>query len=299
MPWDLIDPKVYVKKYRRMWGIGSYIPVQTTRGCPYRCTYCAVKQITGNGYRKKSVETVINELRHLRDNFGIEAVCFIDDNFTWDRDFVLSLCREIIDQNLGIKWDTPSGIRLDSLDEELLVTMEKSGCVSICATIESGSERMLEAMKRKMSFRTAREKVNLVKRVTNIEVAGAFILGHPDETEDDILETIEASLKLPLDLAFFFVYTPLPGTELAKALEEVSPGFFSRIDWESLTFDRISEMPRRVPSDRLKKLARQANLRFYSRPRVLNYVFQKYRRMGTLKTAALFLERSHRVWSRL
>ena len=106
-----------------------------------------------------------------------------------------------------MRWNCPNGVRLDTLDEELLQIMEKAGCYSIDVAIESGSPRILEKMRRQMDIETIYEKISLIKEKTNMLVMGYFIIGFPGEEKIDREATIKLALKLPLDRAGFFLFS--------------------------------------------------------------------------------------------
>ncbi|MFH1791321.1 MAG: radical SAM protein, partial [Candidatus Omnitrophota bacterium] len=142
--WDLIDPRTYPASPH-----GSFTkrlptaPIITTRGCPFECTYCGVRTTTGRGFRMRSVDNLIEEIKYLRDRFGIREIHIEDDNFTMNRARVIAFCERIKSEGIDISWACPNGVRLDTLDEELLRHMESAGCYSFAVGFESGAPRVL------------------------------------------------------------------------------------------------------------------------------------------------------------
>ena len=145
--WELINPHKYALAPQGIFVKNSPVaPISITRGCPYRCTYCAGFVIMGRKIRRRSIDNVFAEIKYLYDKLGIREIHIIDDNFTFFRPLVIEFCEKILRENLKIFWACPNGVRVDSLDKELLQLMEKSGCVSFGLGIESGSERILKKM---------------------------------------------------------------------------------------------------------------------------------------------------------
>jgi len=244
--------------------MGPYIPIITTRGCPYNCTYCSAHTLNSRKIRYHSPEYIIEELELLNKNFGISHFAIADDNFTFNREFVKEICNRIIQSNMKITWDCASnGVRVDKLDEEVLRIMEKSGCTAITIAVESGSDRILKLMKKEFDLKTVKEKVSLIKRVTNMQLEGFFILGYPEENEFEIRQTINISKKLNLNIAEFFLFTPHPGSEIFEKLYKDK-----KIDWRSYDYNKISTTPEGISRSKLKFYQIYAYISFYLRPKI-------------------------------
>ncbi len=265
--WDLMDPRGYPAAthgifYRR----SPSAPIITSRGCPFPCAFCAGRAVTGTVLRYRSVGNVVSEILLLRDNYGVREFHIEDDNFTGRQEYVSDFCREIIARAPGLAFALPNGVRLDSLDEEVLTLMERAGFYSIAVGIESGSDRVLKLMKKSLTRKVVREKIALIKQRTGIRVSGFFLIGYPGETEEEIWETIAFARSLPLDLASFLITIPLPGSPL---WEEYGRTDYSRIEWADFVPSRAIPGVSGIPPRRLKQLQRQATLRFYLRPGVV------------------------------
>ena len=262
--WDLIDPRGYsdtAETFRRAFPAA---PISITRGCPFPCTYCAGHIISGKPIRTRSIEHVLNEMQFLMTEYGVKEFNIVDDNFTHNRAVVESFCHGIIERGLNIFWSGSTGIRLDSLDEELLGLMRRSGCYSFYVGIESGSQRILDLMKKHLTLDTIRQGVQMINR-SGIDVSGFFIIGFPGETRQDIRDTISFAAELPLFKAHFFHFTALPATEAFDSL--VKSGKLHGLD-DSMFMD-VSYVPDGLTPQELKSLLRTAYLTFYLRPQVI------------------------------
>lgn len=186
-----------------------YGMIQTIRGCPYKCNYC-VKSY-GTKLSQLSTDRVIEEIKIWKNLHGVKAIRFIDDTFTINRRRVIDLSKAIIDQNLDINWVCLS--RTDNLDEEMLLWMKKSGCIRIYFGMETGSQRMLGIYKKEVKKEEAMSALQLCNKI-GIETAAFFMSGHPEETNDDINETINFAIDAKIDFVSFNPLTPYPGTEI-------------------------------------------------------------------------------------
>jgi len=185
--------------------------IQTSRGCPAKCIYCLTPIVSGSKTRKRSAENIVNEIEECINKYGIKEFFFRADTFTIDKNWVISVCKEIIKKDLRIKWVANS--RVKPLEEETLKWMKKAGCYLIAFGIESGSDRSLKLMKKGATVDDAVKAVKMAKRV-GLKTYCFFMLGFPWEKREDIDKTIEFSKKLPCDFAEFHIAIPYYGTEL-------------------------------------------------------------------------------------
>jgi len=250
-------------------------PIITSRGCPFPCTFCAARALTGRVIRYRSVENVIREIILLRDRYGVREFHIEDDNFTWKREYVIAFCREIIERDLDLSFSLPNGIRLDSLDREVLTLMERAGFYSLAVGIESGSNRVLALMKKNLTREVIREKIELIKECTDMRVSGFFLIGYPGETEKEIGETISFSRELPLNLASFLITMPLPGSPLWDDYQKQD---YQNINWGNFVPSRVVPGLSDIPPDRLKRLQRKATILFYLRPKIISWILKDLKR---------------------
>jgi anaerobic magnesium-protoporphyrin IX monomethyl ester cyclase len=266
--WDQISPLSYpIAPQGTFTRRLPVAPVIITRGCPYPCTFCAGKIISGSRIRSRTVGHVIDELILLKEKFGIREFHIQDDNFTFDKNYVMSFCDALITRKLDLVWACPNGIRLDSIDSEMLALMDKSGCYSVAVGIESGTQRVLDLMQKKTSLHDLIYKVTLIRKNTPWFITGFFILGYPGETKEEMLETIDLSLRLPIDKVNYGILMPLPGTKASQAARECG--------WDmGECAGRMSEYrsdftpPGMTPAE-FRRLFRTAFIQFYARPRII------------------------------
>lgn len=268
--WDLVKPDTYPGF---IWK--QYYPVLTTRGCPYPCTYCNTPGLSGRKLRHRSVGHVVEELGFLKQRYGIQRFSIIDDEFTLDNKYAISFSQALIDSGLNLKWDCPVGVRLDSLNPELLRIMEAAGCEAIAVGIESGSERIQTLIKKKVTVETIRERAHMIAGTSSIRITGYFMIGFLDETVEEIKETIRLASELPLVRANFNVVIPIPGTEIFDELVAAGLLKLDEISWDTLTSDQVAFQRRHLSGEKLMQLQRKAYVRFYGRPHIFWDLFKE------------------------
>ena len=167
-----------------------------TKGCPGKCTFCAINNFVGKKIRYRAIDNIMAEIDELVQVYKIEEIQFMDENLTLNKDFAAELFRAL--GKYRIKWCTPSGLYFNSIDEKLLDLMAESGCYQITLAIESGSPRVLQDIIHK-NVRLDKVKT-IVDRAhaLNMFVHGFFMVGFPGET----LEEIHQTLKFPFDNNF-------------------------------------------------------------------------------------------------
>ena len=260
----------------KFWGVSesekknidvSYI--NTIRGCPYKCTYCASpSHWDRRTTRLRSPESVIEEMVHLKENYWkatkfdysasanigeketlkIEdntIVYFVDDVFTIHKKRVKKLLRMIIDQKLKMHWKCEA--RADHLDEELCELMAESGCERVKLGFESGSNRILENVK-KLETREDMLKGATMLKNAGVSFAAYFIAGFPGETDDDVRQTIDFAKKIEADYYSLSILAPYYGTELydqlienGHALEQQPWEYFFHQSPKPMVNDKISK----------------------------------------------------------
>lgn len=210
LDYSLIDISAYKPRYPH--GIRSnWTTAQTSRGCPYSCTFCC--NIFGHKYRYMPVEDVITMLWKLCYEHDVRDITFYDDEFTLNKERVLELCTSMATIKFDLTWSCES--RVDMLDMELLEVMKRAGCRLIYLGIESGNQAILDKLNKRISLQQVMEAVSLIRKA-GIQAAGYFMLGCPGETKQTMQETIFFASELQLDHAQFSVCSPLPGTALFK-----------------------------------------------------------------------------------
>lgn len=277
--WDLMPVSSYPLAPQGSFSRERVVaPIIATRGCPYKCTFCGGKSITGVKLRTRSVENIAEEILLLYNKYKVREFQIVDDNFTLKKDFVVKFCNKIISLNLSILFTLPNGIRIDTLDEELLLLMERAGFYSFAIGIESGSDRILGIMKKGLDKKTIKEKVRLIKEHTKINITGFFLVGYPGESEDEILETIKFAKSLNIDKASFMFTMPLPGSELWDLYKDKGS-----VNWADFFYYRIVKGFTEIPEERLKQLHKKAVREFYLRPKIIFGLLKEIKTLSQIK----------------
>lgn len=244
--------------------------ILTSRGCPYKCIFCSARSVSGYRYRVNSPQRVISEIDVLVRDFGKKFFSFADDNFVVKRSRTKEICNLMIERGYHkeVKWLCQT--RADAVDEELLDQMRESGCEYISFGIETGTQRLLDLIRKSVKLERITEAVEMAHKA-GIKTRGSFMLGLPTETTEDSLATINYALKLPLDIAKFNLAVPYPGTELLQiAIEE---GLRVTDDWSKInTAAGLSDtqafyIPQGRTMKELAALQKKAHTKFYLRPK--------------------------------
>ena len=186
----------------------------TSRGCPYRCIFCAGRTVSGEKVRFRSAENVLKEIHDLY-NQGIREVIFLDDHFLADRKRAVKIMEGILKNYKDLTWKCVN-VTAWLLDEEILKLMYKSGCTYITVSIESGNQDVLNnIIKKPIRLDRIPEKLNFAKSI-GFDVIANFVIGFPGETWEQIRDTVRYAEKLNVDIANFHIATPLPQTELME-----------------------------------------------------------------------------------
>ncbi|MCX6639822.1 MAG: radical SAM protein [bacterium] len=264
--WDLIDLDfMFSRKGKRsmmnkLQRSNRAVSVFTTRGCPYQCTYC--HNVFGKKLRKRSPDHVLEEFRLLHDRYGVRELEILDDIFNMDMERAALIFDRMEQENLHFDITFPNGLRSERLDEPLLKKFKKGGVYWITVAIETGSPRIQKQIKKNVSLEKAQENINLISKM-GINCNGFFMMGFLDETEEEIMQTINFAVNSQLVIASFFILTPFPNTEIYN--EAVNAG----IDMSARFSDYhdISVNLSKVSTKRLWKLKKLAYRKFYLSPK--------------------------------
>jgi len=168
----------------------------------------------GKTHRKRSVKNIVNEIEYLHKSHGVNYFSFMDDNLTLNRTHIMDLCNEMIRRKLAIIWDTPGGLWVNSLREEIVAKMAEAGLVRACLAIEHGDEYIRNKVIKK---NLAREKIFEVAgylKKYKIMSYGGFIMGFPEDTNETLKNSYDMINELQLDKTVVGAAIPLPGTAL-------------------------------------------------------------------------------------
>ena len=191
--------------------------IVTTRGCPLNCNFCVVHYIVGNKLRKRSVSDIIHEIKILKREYGVKHIEIVDDNFNFSKKRTVKLCKKL--KKLHISWRPASGIYVQSVDEEVLKWMKKSGCRHINIAIESGKpETLKNIIGKNIDLKHAKEVIRMSNEIGFFTEA-FFILGLPGEAKKDMIQTIKYAVDAKIGKARLYSAVPFPGTRLYKECE--------------------------------------------------------------------------------
>jgi anaerobic magnesium-protoporphyrin IX monomethyl ester cyclase len=195
-----------------------YLPIITSRGCPFNCAFCLASKMCGRGFRARSPKKVVDELEWLRDEQGADAFAFYDDTFTFDKKRAYDICEEIIARKVGLPWDCRT--RVDQVTQEMLLKMKKAKCELIHYGVESGSQKMLNLMKKGTTVEQNERAIKITKEV-GIGAAISVVVGYPGETPEMLKQTVDFMKKTKPDYVYMCQAIPYPGTEMAEQLENL------------------------------------------------------------------------------
>ncbi|OGR42576.1 MAG: hypothetical protein A2X28_11285 [Elusimicrobia bacterium GWA2_56_46] len=205
--WELMPPGSLPSLVFKRFPAAGII---ATRGCSNRCSFCAE---SCKKLRFRGVESVIAEIKYLVSRFNVREIQFLDSNFTAKKEYIVALCRAILDSGLSLAFCAPNGGRLEHIDEEVCGLLERIGFYRINIGIESGDPAILRAVRKDLDLSLVDEKVRLLRR-HGIQTVGNFMLGFPGETRLQMRKTLDLALSLDLTAANFSIYAPMPGTKL-------------------------------------------------------------------------------------
>jgi radical SAM superfamily enzyme YgiQ (UPF0313 family) len=194
------------------------IPIVSSRGCPYACTFCPVKTTIGRMFRVRSPESVVDEIEYWC-NKDIKNFSFVDDNFTLYKDRVHKICDEIQKRGIKATFNLGNGIRADKVDYDLLKKMKETGFREIAIGVESANDPILKSIKKGETLSEIEKAVKMACDL-DFEVGLFFIIGSPGETKEDVMNSFKFALKYPVDYAYFYNVIPFPNSELYAYLKD-------------------------------------------------------------------------------
>lgn len=213
---DLINYESYLTRKSVLHGMGlkRVASILTSRSCPNRCNFCSMYEIHGPRWRARNPEAVVDEIAELNERYNVQEFFIMDDNFTFKKKRVMEFCEALKKRKIKIRWNTPNGISVTTLDKEVLVAMKEAGCVSICIAIETGDEELRNKV---IGKRLSNAKIEEVARIADeigLFTSAFYIIGMPGETRERFERTLHQIKTIPLNGVAAAFANPLPGTEL-------------------------------------------------------------------------------------
>ena len=237
LDWELIDvPKYFQSSY----GCKKMLYLYGAKGCPFSCTFCYNKDFHKCTYRKKPLEILLKEIRHLVSSYGMDGVYFADELWCRNREEMHNVCDALKSLELDFVWGCQTRIGL--FDEEDFRYMYNSGCRWIFFGIESGSPKMLEAINKRIDYEKIGPTFAACKKA-KLACIGSFIAGFPDEECDDLKKTVELIKSLDTSLINMNYLALIPGSEIYKEL--VKSGKYKEVE-------TLEEFGRKNPLDKME-----------------------------------------------
>lgn len=246
------------------------IQIFTGRGCPARCAFCVYPQtMHGHAYRVRSVENVIEEVEYIRDNFpDVKEIVIEDDTFTVDKKRTMMFCDEMIKRGLNKRFRWLCNARVN-LDYETMKHMKEAGCKLLIPGIESGSQEILNNIRKGTTLEQVRRYVSDAKRA-GLAVHACYMVGNKGETRETMRQTLDLALELNTDTAQFYPLLPFPGTAEWKWYKDAGyiQGGYEDYVKEDGTINSLVNLPG-ISSDDMVEFCDSARKQYYWRPRYI------------------------------
>lgn len=214
--WDLIP----INSYSRLFNMNDmplntppYVPIITSRGCPYKCSFC--HNIFGKIFRARSAENVIEEMSILYKKFGVREFHIVDDIFNFDGKRMEKICNMIIRSKMDISLAFPNALRGDLLTKKQIKLLKQAGCYSITMSVESVSPRIQKLMRKKLNIQKVVDNVCYASSLGMITSCFA-IIGYPGETIEEMTETVDWLKKSIFDFPRISIASPFPDTLMGE-----------------------------------------------------------------------------------
>lgn len=238
----------------------------TSRGCPFKCTFCETKLTFGRSFRYHTTARVLQDMELLIGQ-GFESFLFFDDIFTANKKRVIDLCEGIIEKGWKVQWSCWT--RSDCLNDQMLAIMKKAGCYMITFGAESGNDELLSIIKKGLTVAENFDGIAQAKK-HGLLTMSSFMLGIPTETQEMSLKTIQFATESGLDYAIFPIMEPYPGTELWVDAQKYGTFDTSGKYKNNLLSENSAVwIPNGRSREELEDLASYAMRKFYMRPRVI------------------------------
>lgn len=254
-------PMNMYKAFGKRIPIGSIL---TSRGCPFKCIFCASSKIWGKKFRARSPRNVVDEIEEFISKYRSKYIEFIDDIFTLSKKRTIEICKEIKSRGLDIFWGCSS--RVDTVTKEILAIMKSAGCFIIYFGVESGVQRILDKLAKGIKLEQIKKAFRWAKEV-GIQTLASVMIGAPGESLEDIQRTLKFVKKLDPDFVQFSILTPYPGTEIYEELKK--QGYELDNDWRNYSGTRPTIKGKDMDPDEIIKIFKKAYVQFYMNPRKL------------------------------
>jgi radical SAM superfamily enzyme YgiQ (UPF0313 family) len=261
VPQDLFVPNAHNARFRRCSAM------LTSRGCPYNCSFCAARIVSGQRYRMHSADYVLEEMRMLKKTYGARQLLITDDTFTLNHARLKEICQRMIAERLDLQWFCFS--QVTAVNQEVLALIKRAGCYNIGFGVESAAPEILKRMGKNIKPEQAVAAVHLANSA-GLKTQAFYVFGTPGETRAQMEQTVRFSEEVDATMAFFNMLVPYPGTRDFDFFFKDIP--LAEIAWEN--FVALGEKcvlgnnPEISPRE-IEQLLAKANLHYYLKPRRL------------------------------
>ncbi|MGQ9459884.1 MAG: B12-binding domain-containing radical SAM protein [Candidatus Bathyarchaeaceae archaeon] len=242
----------------------KFTTLVSSRGCPFRCSFCGIRKFARGMWRPRSVENVIEELELLQSE-GYEQFLFADDNFTLNAKRVSKLCRRIREEGMDIEWFCDS--RVDHVSYDMFREMVRAGCRCLFFGIESANQRILDYYKKGITPEQSESAVRKARKAGVDIIVGSFIVGAPDETRREIANTLQFANKLDIDVPDVNILGAHTGIDIWNDL--VARGLIDEEKYWETGVCIPKDLPTPVPYEEVRSLVYEYFRAFYLRPKQL------------------------------
>ncbi len=216
--WQYLPYKNYILPSLQFPSVDYFLPVISSRGCPFFCHYCPYPVLQGRRWRPRSATNVVEEIKYLMDRFKVKNILFRDPEFTLNRERIVLLCKLICEEKIKFNWRCET--RLDTLDSELITLMAKAGCCGMNFGIETPTPEVAQKSGRTVSEKEKMLDIFKACKKSGIRVFCFFIIGLPGQDKKEIFQMINLAHEIDPDEVQFSLATPYPGTKLRQWVEE-------------------------------------------------------------------------------
>lgn len=258
--------------------------IQTSRGCPAKCIYCLSTVVSGAAYRLRSPKNVVDELEHCVREHNIRNFFFRAETFSLDKEWVIRVCKEILERKLDIEWVANN--RVSSIDEERLQWMKKAGCWLVSFGIESGNQHILDLTQKGITLEQSRKAVSLAKKC-GLKTFLTFMIGMPWENRETVMNTLDFARELDGDFFEVILPFPFPGTKYYEIAERdglILDGAYDK------KYDHFNSVVKtyHLSADELTALKKKSFWYLYARPKYIKKIFSQCNSLGSFKNYLSF-----------
>jgi len=269
----------------------QFMPIMTSRGCPFQCSFCVTTQLFGPKFRARTAKNVVDELEWLKNEHGADGISFYDDTLTLDKKRLFDICDGMAERKLELPWGCQT--RVDQVNTEILTKMKQACCNEVSFGVESGCQKTLDNVKKKTSVEQNISAVKLAKD-EGLFVAVSALVAYPGETIDDVRQTVDLLRKMQPDDAYICIATPYPGTELRALVQNL--GWKISDNWGLYdTMNPVIDNPM-VPAEEIAKLRTKFYNELYSPGYVIRQAIKGRLRGNFYSQLMMRLAINHLLW---